>query len=252
MPQGKTPGKGAPREDRRFDTTYLVGDTHMVHRDYLAHAFRWGFAHRLCKGKTVLDAGCGPEWNLGRVLQVHGNMGIRAAKYVGVDLNPKLPTRRTKLYDLWPGFNLTEDWTELRDQYGLFDVVASFEVIEHMGEADGEAYLHGLRQLCGGLLLLSTPQNNGRRPARNHVKEYSTAELDHALHSAGFEAVRRFGTFGDVRALAKAIRDRGGCEGESHEGTWRQLREYYSDDVMATFMAPLYPDACKNVMWVCR
>jgi len=252
MPKGRTPGKGAPREAREFDTTYLTGDTHMVHRDYLAHAFRWGFAHRLCKGKTVLDAGCGPEWNLGRVLQVHGNMGIRATKYVGVDLSEKLPERRTKLYDLWPGTNIVESWGILLDHYGTFDVVASFEVIEHMGEEQGARYLAGLRELSrGGLLLLSTPLNNGRRSARNHVHEYSCAGLDHALHSAGFEVVRRFGTFGDVRSLANAINGPEERQ-KAHRRTWEELREYYSDDVMATFLAPLYPDACKNVMWVCR
>jgi SAM-dependent methyltransferase len=253
MGVGTTPGKGAPREARQFDTTYLTGDTHMVHRDYLAHAFRWGFAHRMCKGKRVLDAGCGPEWNLGKVLQVHGNMGIRAAKYAGVDLSPKLPERRTKLYDLWPELDVTVGWGVLLDYYGTFDVVTSFEVIEHMGEEDGERYLAGLRQLTGGMLLISTPQNNGHRAARNHVKEYSTAELDHALTRAGFEVVRRFGCFGDVRAIAKAIRaneDR--FMSEACERVWNELREYYSDDVMACFMAPLYPEACKNVMWVCR
>jgi len=251
MTTGRTPGKAAPREERRFDNTYLTPDTHKVHRDYLAHAFRWGFAHRFCKGERVLDVGCGAEWPLGQVLQNHGNLGIRAEKYVGVDAGPKPKEKRTVLADLWPDFSFGERWQELVAAYGKFGVVCSFEVIEHCDLADGKLILAGIRGCVkdDGIVLLSTPVNDGHRQARNHIHEWGTEELAAALATAGLRVERSFGTFADVSRVRKAIKDAGRAD---HLQTWEDLREWFSDDVLSCFLAPLYPEVAKNRLHVCR
>jgi 2-polyprenyl-3-methyl-5-hydroxy-6-metoxy-1,4-benzoquinol methylase len=249
MSVGHGPGQGKPREPRRFDSTYLnVEAETAVHRDYAAHFFRWGFATRFCKGKRVLDAGCGDKWPLGQVLQNHGNMGIRAEKYVGVDVSAKVPERRTKFYDLYPSFDFTspEARAGLRETYGLFDVVTSFEVIEHMAEADQRSYAAGLKEMTrpGGRVLISTPTAQGR-PARNHIRELKVEELHAILNGAGLKVVDRFGTFGDVGRLRSAATD-------GDKFVMDRLRDYYTDDVLACFLAPLYPDSCKNNIHVCE
>lgn len=266
MGKGTTPGRGAPREEREFDQTYLSTEKHgrLVHRDWIAHAMRWGFAHRFCKGKRVVDLGCGPEWNLGKVLCCHGNMGIRPEHYVGVDLS-EIEERTTKFYSLRGGVDVTTraDADRLAEEFGSFDVACSFEVIEHVPVEKGLGLLESARRLLGegGMLLLSTPRNEGHRPARNHIHEYGTDELAELLDEAGFRVERRFGTFGDVKRLEGAMRkamssislsaEQRAAAGQ-HLATYEDLRAYYSDDVMACFLAPLYPDACKNNLWVCR
>ena len=65
------PTRRVVRPPRRFDQTQLKGSAlgYMVHRDYAAHFFRWGWATRFIKaGARVLDLGCGQEQPLAKVL----------------------------------------------------------------------------------------------------------------------------------------------------------------------------------------
>lgn len=249
MPSGRTPGRGAAREAREFDQTYLDPErTTQVHRDYGAHFFRWGFAARFCKGKRVLDFGCGPKWLFGKVLTRHGNMGLRPELYVGADLSQiDGGDATTKTSCRRGGIDLTRDARRLVDEFGLFDVVASFEVIEHMDLDAGRRFLTAMRACCkeDGVVVLSTPRNEGHKPARNHIHEYSTDELRSLIEDCGLAVSKRYGTFGDILKLRAA------AEPVDAELMTR-LAVYYSDDVLSCFLAPLYPDACKNNLWVLK
>jgi SAM-dependent methyltransferase len=69
----------------------------------------------------------------------------------------------------------------------LFDLVFSFQVIEHV--EDVETFLHEIHRVCrpGGAILIVTPNRNhrlddGERPwNRYHVREFSPGELEDAL-----------------------------------------------------------------------
>lgn len=242
----RPPGRGKPREARRFDKTSCQERQYgrMVHRDYAAHFFRWGFAERFCAGKRVLDVGCGKDVALYEVLVHHGRMAKKAEKYVGVDLNPLRREMETKLADAIGEFDFVARRGELLEKYGPFEVACCFEVIEHMGEEDGDALLRGIWECLrpGGTLLLSTPAASGK-PARNHVREYAISELRAKVERAGFSVLQRFGTFGDVnRIKASASPEERIVEA--------RLAEYYSHEVLSCFLAPLHPDACKNNLWV--
>lgn len=234
----------------QFDQTYLDTDSsHEVHRDYAAHYFRWGFAFRHCPGKKVLDAGCGPNFTLGKVTIDHGRMQMRPLHYVGVDLS-SLPPVRTKHKTIVGDFDFSNRSAELVAHFGKFDVVTSFEVVEHMPKEDGLRFLAAMAACLkpDGVLMVSTPKNEGWKQAKNHVHEWSGSELEAALTSCGLTVARRFGTYADVKDLERAARERMPAALE----TMMALSDYYSNDVLSTFLAPLFPEESKNCLWFCR
>lgn len=232
--------EAARREERRFDQTYLRENKHgdRVHRDYAAHFFRWGWATRLITPQdNVLDVGCGPDLALCKVLSMGGR--YVPATYHAVDLN--------KLQG-GPG------WAQLHGETNYltwepphtWTKVVCFEMIEHMPKADGLALLKKIfdELEAGGELLLSTPVFNGKA-AVNHVYEWTTVELNEALVVCGFEIEKRYGSFASYRDLVKQLTP-------EHRAVLEELRTYYSEEVTACFLAPLYPNQSRNNVWRAR
>jgi SAM-dependent methyltransferase len=236
-----------PGEDpRKFDTTSCTQASHgtRVHRDYAAHFFRWGFAHRFIRaGMRVLDVGCGRDQPMPRILT--DKMSHVPKLYLGVDFDDVKPRYHFQWIQTIPSFDFTKRWKELKKK-GPFNVVLNFEVIEHMHKASGRKLLAGVRELLAmdGTFLLSTPCYDGRRMANNHIHEYKIEELQKEIEKAGLRVDRRYGTFMDVKHLKRVTIE--------HQRVARDLRGYYGDEVMSCFLAPLYPDYCRNNLWVLR
>lgn len=234
--------------DRRFDKTQLHEAHHgqTIHRDYAAHFFRWGFAGNFSgKGTRILEIGCGQDQPLLRVLQ--GSINLVPDSYIGVDLNKIKAKRSSKWGEIKDEFNFVDDGLELAKIAGKagFNLVVSFEVIEHMRKEDGFKLLVNARKLMSddGLFILSTPVYNGKKMAANHIHEYEIQELQDHIEKAGFRVVNRFGTFASWNDIKKA------CIKEEL-ALLTQLREYYSWDVLSCFLAPKYPNASRNNVWL--
>lgn len=229
---------------RRFDTTALHEKAHgeYVHRDYAAHFFRWGFAGRFVNHSvSVLDVGCGVDVPFMRVL-THPRSNV-PKKYVGVDYNTrprKLPSRQ------WAELLFDFDFTSRHGELGKFDLVTNFEVIEHMSKEDGERLLSGMRECLedDGRLLLSTPVFNGKAAA-NHVHEWTVDELAQSIDEAELSVVDRFGTFASYQAIVKS------CSAQE-KILLEHLKRFYSGEVLSCFLAPKYPDASRNNIWVLK
>lgn len=235
----------ARREGRRFDTTALRSDKHgkRVHRDYAAHFFKWGFATRLITpDDRVLEAGCGVEMPLPNVMTLGGRYVPQ--EYIGVDLNKISKPFNSKWAKTIDEFNFVDRWRELEQDH--FTLAVSIEVIEHMGADDGKEYLKGIYNCLapGGRMLLSTPVFNGKA-AVNHVHEYTIDELKGVIETAGFTVDNRYGTFASYPELKKVLP-------ADRLELLNELREFYSDEVTACFLAPLYPDQSRNNFWICR
>lgn len=241
--------EAARRDEREFDQTYLRANKHgtRVHRDYAAHFFRWGWATRLIKPTdTVLDVGCGPDLALPTVLSMGGR--YVPARYVGVDLN-KLSggpgwaelLGETNVLDLLHG-----ERGEQEGWYKWFTKVVAFEVIEHMTRENGIALLEIIYEVLepGGQLLLSTPVFNGKA-AVNHVHEWEIDELRTEIKAAGFTIEKRHGTFASYKDIKRVA-------SPEHLLVLDEIRTYYSEEVTACFLAPLYPDESRNNVWLCR
>jgi 2-polyprenyl-3-methyl-5-hydroxy-6-metoxy-1,4-benzoquinol methylase len=242
---------GRKRPPRRFDQTQLHAAHHgkYVHRDYLAHAFRWGWVSRhLDRDDRVLDVGCGQELPLMHVLS--GSKSLLPSLYLGVDLNSVPFSGSPKWARVLEKFSFVDDYEKLAERIpeaeGGFNKIVNFEVIEHVSAPDQLTLLKGMRHWLkdDGLLYLSTPVFNGFA-AVNHVKELTIPELQALFDEAGFEIVRRFGTFISAQDIKRVALG-------SDWLTYQSLLEYYGHDVMATFLAPLYPDDSRNNLWVAK
>lgn len=248
------PGQKPQDLDRRFDQTQLREGHHghMVHRDYAAHFFRWGFVVKFVRTQEklrILDVGCGQDVPMIRVL-TH-KMTTLPGAYVGVDLN-RIPKKSNIAWveGMYDEFNFIDRWKEIRDAHEPFDVITNFEVIEHMHPEDGLKLLKRFRRLLapGGRIYLSTPLNGlgssaERKQAANHLHEYARDELQGLIEKAGLQVDGRWGTFGAINELKREMTD-------EEKELCEELHEFYDWEVLCCFLAPKYPDASRNNVWM--
>lgn len=240
---------------RKFDQTYLDPNAEIIHRDYAAHFFRWGFTKDRWIAKersNVLDVGCGPDRPL--MLALFGGIGAHFPKsYTGVDLSRIKPTKHARSV-LYPETNFVASWKQILKERGPFHVITNFEVIEHMPVAEGAEMLKAFAKCLegsvdashpeGGVLILSTPVYDGKARAKNHIHEYTIPELQASIEKAGFRVLARYGTFMNANDIKRVATP-------AEKEVWNALRAYYSNDVLSTFLAPLHPDHSRNNVWVC-
>ena len=157
------------------------------------HWQRYALARRYCKGKKVLDSGCG--YGLGSLV-----LDQSFASYLGADTDSTaIKWAQDHIAVVRPlcRFRLVDDLEQL--ERALFDVIISFEVIEHVRSP--QEYLRTLKAHLadGGIILLSTPNgifsqhNAALFRSRYHVDEYNAVELDAITQSAGLKTVHLFG-----------------------------------------------------------
>src|SRR5439155_5574608 len=117
-----------------------------IEQDHLA---RYEFATRFAAGKRVLDIACGVGYGA-RMLRDAG------ARVTGVDINPELVRYATETYAAEGLVFQMGDVCRCHFK-GEFDLVTSFETIEHV--PDYRAALQCIRDSLkpGGTLLVSTP-----------------------------------------------------------------------------------------------
>lgn len=251
MPEPKKHPK-TDRGEREFDTSSLrQNGSHgkYVSRDYAAHWFRWQHALRFIRaGMRVLDIGCGPDQMMIRVL-CHSQTFVPEL-YVGVDVGRLATKSQVAWARVLDEFDVTRRWRYLVDEFAAegFDVITCFEVIEHMPVERGRALLKAIQGCLkpDGLALLSTPVYNGRHMAANHIHEYGFDELAKEIHRTGLEVDRVVGTFMTSQAARRVATPAQRALLEELHSKW------YAWDILANFLAPLYPEASSNCCWVLR
>lgn len=193
---------------------------------HLIHMHAYAAAARLSAGRTVLDLGC----NIGEGSAI---LNRTAKKVVGVDVSESMIAEARKQHASLPIDFALVDGTTLPFADHSFDLVVSFQVIEHI--VDQDSYLGEIRRVLapGGVALFTTPNASmrldpGMRPwNRFHVREYTFGELDGHLRSV-FSSVQTLGLFaeeplysieiGRTRAIRERVR-RAGAEGRTlHRG----------------------------------
>lgn len=165
---------------------YLTGITGEIEAE---HVHRYLFACGLCAGKDVLDIACGEGYGSAMLARVSQSV-------VGVDIDgPTIEHARRAYADSGVEFE-PGDCTEIPYKANSFDVVVSFETIEHIEQH--AAFLREMRRVLrpGGLLICSTPDAgvyrhpDGQNPF--HAKELTRDEYDRLL-TKRFKNVRILG-----------------------------------------------------------
>ena len=156
------------------------------------HLERYKFAARFVNGMNVLDIACGSGYG-SKLLSESG-----AIKVNGVDIFNDVIEHAKSTYHGGNLFYETADICEYKSD-SLFDVIVSFETIEHV-----EDYRRGMSNLftllkSGGTLIISTPNRLITSPGRSlegkprnkfHVREFTIGEFCTALKDAGFQVDR--------------------------------------------------------------
>jgi SAM-dependent methyltransferase len=155
-------------------------------------AYRWASAR--AAGRRVLDAGCGEGYGAARLAEV-------AAQVTGVDRADAIAVASARYRRPNLAFHAL-DLTRLADLGERFDLVVSFQVIEHL--PDPENFLRALaaRVAPGGELLVTTP-NRLMSVSENpyHLREWTAPELQ-ALAAPLLPGVQMLGVHGSERVLA--------------------------------------------------
>jgi 2-polyprenyl-3-methyl-5-hydroxy-6-metoxy-1,4-benzoquinol methylase len=182
----------------------LIPDAEDGSLNHQVHQSRYEYARRLLPaGGDVLDYGCGTGYGL------HYLAGFTTGRCVGVDKEEGVRYAAQR----YPAANvehLAADVTQPSARFGKFDLIVSFDVIEHVDNID--AYLANIAEQLRedhSVALLSTPWSYRRQnllPAHNpyHLCEMTTAEffarldpyftIDEIFHTLGMVArVRRKG-----------------------------------------------------------
>ncbi|MHB1536959.1 MAG: methyltransferase domain-containing protein [Acidimicrobiales bacterium] len=147
------------------------------------HVLRYSWSTRFCAGRRVLDAGCGVGYGAALL------MDAGAATVMAVDVSHEAVALAREVAPA----GMTCEAANLESlpyREASFDLVACFEVIEHVRDPD--KVLDELARVLapGGLLLISSPNRARNVPGNpHHVHEYLPRELRAALERR-FAAVR--------------------------------------------------------------
>jgi SAM-dependent methyltransferase len=164
------------------------------HPSYLEHLERYYFASKLCYNKKVLDIACGAGYG-SRIIFDGG-----AKQVIGADISAKNIDYANTNYSKDNIVFCTHDVThEFGDE---FDVVISFETIEHVKD-----HISAMKTLYratknGGFLIISSPNRTITNPYLpqntpcndgGHVREYAIGEFRDLFVNTGFTEIGLFG-----------------------------------------------------------
>ncbi len=249
-----------PKADRNYDTTRLnldwAEERLILHRDYVAHCFRWSAVVKLLmkgaryKNEILLDVGCGVEMPLPRLM--YSNR-ITDFAYIGVDMNPLVMHKTIKqavdnsrvevqLFGERDAGLITEKELEFMPP----TLCTMFEVAEHVQPRILIRLLKNVYKLIAhnADFLCSTPCFDGTH-ANNHINEMSYSTFGWVLEQCGFTIQNKYGTFASKAVVKPAV-------DKDYPGIYEKLGEFYDSNIMSNIFAPLYPDKSRNVMWFCK
>lgn len=137
------------------------------------HYQRYNAVLDIIKGKKVLDAACGAGY--GTAL-----MATAAEKVTGIDISAETIAYAQKRYAEQKNASYVEaSIAELPFEDHSFDVIVSFETIEHVTEELQDSFLKEIKRCLkeDGLLIMSSPDKRTYTDLTGHVNEFHIKEF---------------------------------------------------------------------------
>ena len=247
--------------EREYDKTHLSIDLAeergFIHRDYIAHCFRWSHVTKVLmqsakyKKVLIMDVGCGKDFPLPRLMYANRMTGFG---YIGCDINKlELPEMLKtavangkadiQVMSETDASKVTYEDLEFVDKPDFFTM---FEVAEHVHPRIMKNLLTNLHSLGSddAFYYFSTPCYNGSAAA-NHINEMNYEAFGFALEKCGFNIVQSYGTFASQTDIKDVIN-------KDYNNIFTKLGLYYDSNVLSTIFAPLHPELSRNAFWVCN
>jgi len=145
--------------------------TDCVREIWYEHWHRYAFASGIAGGKRVLDAACGEGYGSALLSRV-------AAEVVGVDIDANTIAHAQACYAGLPRLRFEQkDAATLGYAPASFDLVVSFETLEHLKAQ--EELVRGFSQVltAGGALVISSPDKRTYSDATGFRNEFHVREL---------------------------------------------------------------------------
>lgn len=236
-----------------YNTTQLTPqkefERHIYHRDQFAHYFRWSHVLKEARvGQTILDFGCGS----GEMCELFYRNKYRPTVYIGLDIRSKTIEQNIEKFknvdfalfanvDLCKPINLNQ----------TFDIITSFEVLEHIGHNNIDMFLQNIVKHAdkNTKIFISTPNYDPKvGAAENHIlgPDREIGEWDHkeleAKLSEYFIIKKKYGTFASIADYKHLLND-------WQSKMFNALNEYYDTNLLSNLMAPFFPEQARNCLW---
>jgi O-antigen biosynthesis protein len=140
------------------------------------HLLRYRAARRLAQGRRVLDVACGEGYGAAILADT-------AVEVVGLDVSDDVVAHAKKAYGHLPNLDFrVSPATDLPHEDATFDLVVSFETVEHLAEDDQAAFVAEVRRVLRpqGLFVVSTPNRANYAATRAEPNAFHLHELDEA------------------------------------------------------------------------
>jgi len=240
---------------KKYNTTQLNPDTamerHIYHRDQFAHYLRWTHVLKRAKiGMKVLDWGCGT----GSCLEVFYRNRFKCEKYLGVDVREKTMNDANEKYENveWASFETLDLCSDIESTGETYDLICSFEVIEHIGKKNADIFLENMCKFAdeNTTILLSTPNYDEQvGAAANHIINGEICEFEHFelqdILERYFTVENKYGTFASIRDYKPLMND-------WQKQYFETVSEYFDTNILSNLMAPMFPAESRNCLWVLK
>lgn len=225
-----------------------------VHRDYLAHCFRWQHLLKFINIQSkILDLGCGAGIFYEVLYRSRFN-----PQFTGIDIRQKLIEKNKKVFPkaTWRVADLTKKLND--DVDDSWDIIVCFEMLEHCGKQHADMILKNIKRLCrqNTLVFISTPCYDAKvGAAKNHtfdsgdgrgvaVQEFTYREIKKKIEKY-FTVEKVYGTFASQKDYLSKLKP-------WQRKMFKKLNGYFNPDVLSTIMAPFFPTYARNCIWRCK
>lgn len=225
-------------------------DRFIQHRDWYAHLNRFSYVSKIFKqNESVLDFGCGDA----NLLESLYHNKRHCYKYLGLDIRKQIIEKNKDIWKIikfadFECVDLVEGNFDFKKEW---DIIVSFEVIEHIGKHNTDKFLQNILKHIHNdtILLLSTPCYNGKDCANNHMIEGQVGEFTYlemkGLLEKYFNIEKVYGTFASI------------ADYKEHLNDWQlkyfeEARKFFDVNMLSVVMAPLVPEYSRNCLWVCK